>query len=335
MKSRAIVIDQQRWQPKRSAAVLTLAALSFVHNVVSPPTGGLTLAGNNPGITSASPQLSIPGRTHFIDRASVQPRRDLRAATLVSALGTSPNVVAVPVIPLQLNAFPPLFILQATPIYSGQDLQTDKDFSEYWQPERRNYLALYQFPGSNAVNVNTALLNLTGLTPTVAIGGSQFIQPPLATLALAAQTPAVSNTTATILTIPLTQLQLAGLNPVFVGSNTYLIPTGALSLTGFAPQVGQVVLITMPYFIGEYIGDALIQAAGLQLTTNVIQIGYPSTQDVVVDQVPPPNVMVLNTSGVILYRGLPYFLGTGNRHDEPPNLVNGPNDLNSDNGEDI
>lgn len=126
--------------------------------------------------------------------------------------------------------------------------------------------------------------------------------------------------------VPITPISWVGL-----ANCTQSIPPGTQEAIGTQLTILPVGLIVMPFLIGMDPVAAALEVTNLGLGVRVIQVGYPSAQDVIINQGPPANTQVPFGYMTTLYRGLPYYIGTGNRHtDDTTGMVNvviGPNSL--------
>lgn len=238
-KERPIFIDAQRYQRRRNVAAALLAVTAIPAGVqINGPSLALTALSPTVTVTGAEyPQYA--GRPVRIEAPTYQPRKPL--ASLYRAISSAPATgpaIAIPTIGLGMQAFAPL-ITQSTPIFGGQDLQSERD-PEVWQPGRRSYLFAYQKPGSNTVIVNGGSLSLAALSPTVSLSG--LIPISAGALSLAPLEPVISQAFLGVVNIQTTALQLTALSPdvSIAGPGVVDVIPPALILSALNPTISQV-----------------------------------------------------------------------------------------------
>lgn len=221
-------IDAQRMMKRRNRAAALLAIVSVPTGIqVNPPSLTTTALAPTISVTGAETQAQS-SRHKLIETPRYQPRKNF--ASLFKATFSAPvagSSIAIPTTPLQMQSLAPT-IVQATPIFSGQDLQSERD-PEVWQPGRRNYLFAYQTPGNTLVSVNNGSLTLTALAPDVLRSG--VVSVPSASVTLTALVPTIAQANTGRVDIDLTPLLLTALAPTIDITGPGLITMDAPTVT--------------------------------------------------------------------------------------------------------
>ncbi len=237
-KEHAVFIDAPRVMKRRNRAAAFLAVTAIPAGIQIPsPNITLTAYGPTITVTGAERQHQLL-RAQRIEQVTLQPRKNFAAYYL--AIGSAPAAgasIAVPTSPIALSVFSPS-VIQATPVFAGQDLQSERD-PEVWQPARRTYLYAYQSAGSNAVNVNPPNLTLTAFAPELLLTGVVFA-PPVA-VSLTAFAPDIQQQNSGRVVVGLLNLQLAPFPPTVTIEGPGLVNVDALSisLAAYPPVVQQ------------------------------------------------------------------------------------------------
>jgi len=238
-KEHPVFIDAQGVMRRRKLAAALLAVSSVPVGVqVNGP--NLTLTALSPSIVVSGTDLpKITSGAVFIEEPRYQKRRNLSA--MLSAISSAPVAgpnIAIPTLVLGMQTLAPT-IQQSTPIFGGQDLQSERD-PEIWQPGRRIYLSAYRAAGTNVVIIDPPGLTLTPLVPAVVQSGVI----PLASIALTLTplAPVISQVFLGVVQISSISMQLTPLSPVISIAGPADIPlvAPALTLTALAPVISQV-----------------------------------------------------------------------------------------------
>jgi hypothetical protein len=232
--ARPVFIENRVVQKRRRAAT-ALLAITAIPAGINVPLAGLSLTGFPPTVTVTGAEgTKQVERARFFESQILQPRRKFGALyqAIVSAPGAGPTT-AVPTAVLNILGFAPT-ITQATPVFSGRDLQGERD-QEFWQPNRRSFLHALRPPGSVSVTVETASLSLTGFEPTIFVSGNLFI--PTATLTLTGFEPTITQAFGGVVNVELGQLNLSAFAPLITISGAIFVPTAQMTITGYPPTI--------------------------------------------------------------------------------------------------